>query len=29
MIIKKVTIHNIASIADATIDFEAQPLGRC
>ena len=26
MIIKKVTIHNIASIADATIDFEAQPL---
>ncbi|MGI6223126.1 MAG: AAA family ATPase [Prevotella sp.] len=26
MIIKKLTIHNIASIADAEIDFEAAPL---
>lgn len=27
MKIKKLTIHNIASIEDATIDFEATPLG--
>ena len=24
---QKLTIHNIASIEEATIDFEAQPLG--
>ena len=26
MIIQKLTIHHIASIEDAVIDFEAQPL---
>ena len=26
MIIRKLTIHNLASIEDAVIDFEAEPL---
>lgn len=29
MILQKLEIHNIASIEDATIDFEAQPLADC
>lgn len=29
MKLQKLTIHNIASIEDATIDFEAQPLADC
>lgn len=29
MKLQKLTIHNIASIEDATIDFEAQPLANC